>query len=82
MMPSIGVQLFWMIAVGLTIGFAGHYIYPDRGLGMGGSIFAATLGAIVMGLAAYYLSYDLPGMYSFLGSLSFLFITNVFMQEA
>ena len=80
MTPSVGVQLFWMIALGSTIGFIGHYIYREQGVALGSSIIVATAGAVVMGLVAHYLSYDLPGMYAFLGAITFLFIANVFMH--
>ena len=81
MLPSVGVQVFWMIALGSSIGFIGHYVYRKRGVSLGWSVIAATAGAVIMGLVAYYASFDLPGMYAFLGSVTFLFMTNAFLDS-
>ena len=81
MMPSMGVQLFWMIALGLVIGYAGYFIYQKNGVGLGLSLGISTLGAVVMGLITYYASFDLPMMYATLGAITFLFVTNVFLQK-
>ena len=81
MVPSIGVQVFWMIALGSTIGFIGHYVYRKRGVTLGWSVIAATAGAVIMLLVAHYASFDVPGMYGFLGSITFLFLTNVFLDS-
>ena len=81
MAPSVGVQLFWMIALGLVVGYAGYFIYQKRGVDLGFSLAISTLGAVVMGLITYYASFDLPMMYAALGAVTFLFVTNVFLQK-
>ena len=81
MVPSVGAQLFWMIALGLVVGFASYFIYQKRGVGLGLSLAVSTLGAVIMGLITYYASFDLPMMYATLGAITFLFVTNIFLQK-
>ena len=81
MMPSLGAQLFWMITLGLVVGYSGYFIYRKRGVGLGVSLGITTLGSVLMGLITYYAGFDLPMMYAALGAVTFLFIANVFLQK-
>lgn len=81
MIPSLGVQLFWMIAIGLTVGFASYFIFMKYSIRLGVSITLGTLGAVLMGVIAYYFAFGLPLMYSILGAVTFLFIANVFLSQ-
>lgn len=80
MIPSLGAQLFWMIAIGLTIGYAGHFIFLKYSIDLVLSITLGALGSIVMGLIAYYFAFELPLMYAVLGAVMFLFIANSFLS--
>lgn len=81
MVPPLGVQIFWMIALGSTLGFAAYYAFFKHGVGLLGSVLTGTLGAVIVGVITYVASFDLPMMYAVLGSITFLFVTNVFLQK-
>lgn len=79
MAPSLGTQIFWMISVGMLIGYVGFFVYR-KGLELIPSILIATLGAVVSGLFAIYFGFNVPLGFSWLGGITVLFVTNVFLQ--
>ncbi len=81
MEAPFGVELFWMIALGLFIGFIAYFIYGDQGMGLRSSTFTGVAGAVVTGIIAALLEFSLPLVYAFLGSVSIIFIANAFRQE-
>lgn len=81
MIPSVGVQLFWMVAIGLAIGYAGYFMFLKYSISMGLSISIGTLGAVFMGMTTYYFAFSMPLMYAVLGSITFLFIANAFLSQ-
>lgn len=81
MIPSLGVQLFWMFAIGLTIGYAGYFMFMKYSIRLWLSITLGTLGAVCMGLIAHFFAFELPLMYAVLGSVTFLFIANAFLSQ-
>ncbi|HLR32619.1 MAG TPA: hypothetical protein VK074_09020 [Fodinibius sp.] len=78
---SLGAQLFWMITIGLTIGYASHYLFLKYSISLGLSIGTGIVGAVCAGLISYHLAYSLPLMFAVLGSLTFLFIANAFLSQ-
>lgn len=81
MVPSFGAQLFWMIAIGLILGYASYFVFIKYSIRLGLSISLGTLGAVLIGGIAYYFAFDLPLMYSILGAVTFLFIANAFLSQ-
>lgn len=81
MEAQFGVELFWMIALGLLIGFAAYLIYGERGMGIWSSTITGTAGSVIVGIIASFFEFSTPLVYSFLGSVSIIFITNAFRQE-
>lgn len=81
MEAQFGVELFWMIALGLLIGFAAYLIYGERGMGIWASTITGTAGSVIVGTIASFLGFSTPLVYAFLGSVSIIFIANAFRQE-
>lgn len=81
MEAQLGVELFWMIALGLLIGFVAYFIYGDRGMDLWPSTLTGTAGAVITGIIAAFFEFSLPLVYAFLGSVSIIFIANAFRQE-
>ncbi|MCW9706853.1 hypothetical protein [Fodinibius salsisoli] len=80
-MASFGAQLFWMIALGLTLGYFSHYIYLKYSVPIWLSLALSTAGAVLMGVLAHLLVFGLPLMYALLGSVIFLFVGNLFLSQ-
>lgn len=81
MMPSIGVQLFWMFTIGITIGFISYYLFLNYSIRLSLSLAFGTLGAVLGGIIALFFEFVLPLMYSVLGAVTFLFIANAFLTQ-
>lgn len=78
---SIGAHIFWMVTLGLIIGFVGHFIYGKRGVALVPSILVALAGALVTGVSALVFEFSMALGYSLIGALGFLFVVNVFRQK-
>lgn len=52
MSATLGAQLFWVIAIGMTLGYIGFFVYEDRGVALIPSMALSTLGSIVTGVLA------------------------------
>lgn len=81
MVEPIGTQLFWMITIGLVIGFAGYYLFGKRGVKLIPSILMSVLGAVVAGMAGYIFNFEATLAFAVIGAMAFLFITNAFLQK-
>ncbi len=80
-MASFGAQLFWMIALGLLLGYVSHYFYLKYSVPIWLSLGLSTAGAVLVGVLAHILAFDLPLMYALLGAVLFLFIGNLFLSQ-
>lgn len=78
---STGAQIFWMIALGLTIGFVSHYVYGKEGVALVPSIIVGLAGSLVTGISALIFNFSMALAYSIIGSLGFLFVVNTFRQK-
>jgi len=79
MEASLGTKIFWMISIGMVIGYIGFFIYR-KGMNLIPSIIISTVGALAGGLSAVWLSFNVPLGLAWLGGIAILFITNVFLQ--
>ncbi|HKK45728.1 MAG TPA: hypothetical protein VJ964_09415 [Balneolaceae bacterium] len=79
MEPSLGTKIFWMISIGMVIGYIGFFIYR-KGLNLIPSVLTSIFGAVSGGLVAIFLGFNVPLGFAWLGGIAVLFITNVFLQ--
>lgn len=80
-MASFGAQLFWMISLGLLIGYISHFLYLKYSVPTWLSLTLSTTGAVLMGGLAYFSAFGLPLIYALLGAVLFLFVGNVFLSQ-
>lgn len=76
------VTIYWLISIGLLVGFVIDILMIKRGIGMIGNIIGGAIGSVIIGVIAIYLNLFAPLIYAFLGSISFLFLINVFSFHA
>ncbi|MGD8426755.1 MAG: hypothetical protein PVH63_03940 [Balneolaceae bacterium] len=80
MTPSLGTQIFWMISIGMVIGYIGFFVYR-KGIDMIPSVIMSTIGSVASGLIAIYFAFGVPLGFAWLGGIIVLFLTNVFQQD-
>lgn len=73
-----GVTIYWLISIGLFVGFIIDLIMIKRGIGMIGNVIGGALGSVIIGVAAIWLEMFAPLIFATIGSISFLFLINVF----
>lgn len=73
-----GATLFWLLALGIFIGLFAQLAMGKKGVGFIPNLAGGAAGALVMGILG--LKIALPGslLFALLGSLSILFLMNVF----
>lgn len=76
-----GVTIYWLISIGLMIGYIIELILGKRGMNLAGNLIGGVVGSVVIGITAIIL--DLFGalIYASVGSVAFLFLVNVFKME-
>jgi len=72
------VTIYWFISIGLFIGYVMDLIMIKRGIGMIGNIIGGVAGSVIFGIAVVTIGLVGPLVYSALGSITFLFLVNVF----
>ncbi|HEX6983079.1 MAG TPA: hypothetical protein VF181_09985 [Balneolaceae bacterium] len=82
-MAPIGAQIFWMITIGLILGYVSYFLHyeSDLAVDLVPSILIGMLGALIGGVTAFFFNFYLPTAYAFIGSIGFLFIINAFRQK-
>lgn len=82
-MASVGAQLFWIITIGLILGYVSYFLHyeSDLAVNLVPSVLIGMLGALIGGGAAFLFRFDLPTAYAIVGSIGFLFIVNAFRQK-
>jgi uncharacterized membrane protein YeaQ/YmgE (transglycosylase-associated protein family) len=73
-----GVTIYWLISIGLLVGFFMDLIIGKRGMGMNGNLIGGVIGSVIIGVAAIYLNLFGALVYAVLGAVAFLFLCNVF----
>lgn len=73
-----GVTIYWLISLGLFIGFIIDILMIKQGIGMIWNLIWGAIGAIIFGVTAIQLNLFGPLIFASLGSVSFLFLINVF----
>lgn len=72
------VTIYWLVSIGLLVGFITDLIMIKRGIGMIGNIVGGAIGSVIIGVICIVLGLFAPLIYAALGSIAFLFLINVF----
>jgi uncharacterized membrane protein YeaQ/YmgE (transglycosylase-associated protein family) len=72
------VTIYWLISIGLLVGFIIDLVMIKRGIGMIGNIIGGAAGSIIIGVCSIFLNLYAPLIYAAIGSVAFLFLINVF----
>ncbi len=73
-----GVTIYWLISIGLLVGYVMDLIMIKQGIGMVGNLVGGVLGAVIVGVALISIGIFAPLVYAGIGSIAFLFLVNVF----
>jgi len=77
-----GVTIYWLISIGLLIGYIIDLIMGRRGMHLSGNLAGGVVGSVVIGLAALYLELFGALILASIGTVSFLFLVNIFSTHA
>lgn len=72
------VTIYWLISIGLLIGYIIDLIMIKRGIGVIGNILWGATGSVIIGVTVISLELFAPLIYAAIGSVAFLFLINVF----
>lgn len=81
MVTLSATAIFWFIATGLTVGYVFAYFIKREGRSLYANLAWGTAGAVVMGIIAIGFGFGDGLLFSFVGSLAVLFISNAFHQH-
>lgn len=73
-----GVTIYWLISIGLLVGYIMDLIMIKQGIGMTGNLVGGVLGAVIIGVSLILIGIFAPLVYATIGSIAFLFLVNVF----
>ncbi len=73
-----GVTIYWLISIGLLVGFIIDMIMWKRGISLIGNVVFGAIGSLIIGVAVISLNMYGPLIYAALGAIAFLFLVNVF----
>lgn len=76
-----GVTIYWLISIGLLIGFVIDLVMIKRGIGMMVNIISGAAGSVIIGVTAILLNLFAPLVFAAVGSVSILFLVNVFSMR-
>lgn len=73
-----GVTIYWLISIGLLIGFVMDLVMIKKGIGLVGNVAGGALGSVIIGISVILLNLYAPLMIAAIGTIAFLFLVNVF----
>ena len=73
-----GVTIYWLISIGMLVGLIADLVMRDKGIGQIPNILWGAGSSVVIGVSLITISIFAPLIYAALGSLTLLFIVNVF----
>ncbi|MDZ7721040.1 MAG: hypothetical protein U5K72_19625 [Balneolaceae bacterium] len=73
-----GVVLYWLISIGLLVGFIVDIVMIREGIGMIGNVIWGAIGSVIIGAIVISFGLYAPLLYAAIGSIAFLFLFNVF----
>lgn len=77
-----GVVIYWLISIGLFVGFVTDLAMIKRGIGLIGNVVWGAVGSVVIGVVAIVFDLYAPLLYAAISSIAFLFLFNVFSIHA
>lgn len=77
-----GTLIFWFISVGLVVGALTSVLIWNRGVKLVTNLVGGVLGALVVGVISVYLEFPGSLVFALVGSISILFILNVFHAQS
>lgn len=82
-MVSLGAHIFWMITIGLILGYVSYFVHRESDLAVNliPSILIGLAGALIAGTTAFIFELILPEAYAIIGAIGFLFVVNAFRQK-
>lgn len=72
------VTIYWLISIGLLVGYITDIIMIKRGIGMIGNVVWGAIGSVIIGVVCIVIGLFGPLIYAAIGSIAFLFLINVF----
>lgn len=72
------VTAYWLVSIGLFVGFIIDLVMIKRGIGMIPNLLGGAAGSLIIGVFAIMLGVFAPLIYAAIGSVAFLFLINVF----
>jgi uncharacterized membrane protein YeaQ/YmgE (transglycosylase-associated protein family) len=72
------VTIYWLISIGLLVGYLTDLAMIKRGIGTIGNVVWGAIGSVIIGLVCILLNLYGPLVYAAIGSIAFLFLINVF----
>ena len=73
-----GVTIYWLISIGLLVGFVIDLIMMKRGISLIGNVLWGAIGSVIIGVIMIVLNVFGALIYAAVGSIAFLFLMNVF----
>ena len=73
-----GVTIYWLISIGLLVGFVIDLVMFKRGISLIGNVVWGAVGSVIIGVIMIVLNVFGPLIYAAVGSIAFLFLINVF----
>lgn len=73
-----GVTIYWLISIGLLVGYVMELIIGKRGMKLTGNLIGGVIGSVVIGIMAIFLNLFGALVYATIGAVAFLFLCNVF----
>jgi hypothetical protein len=73
-----GVTIYWLISIGLLVGFVIDLVMMKRGISLIGNVVWGAVGSVIIGVIMIVLNVFGPLIYAAVGSIAFLFLINVF----
>lgn len=77
-----GTLVFWFISVGLVVGALTKVLIWNKGVKLVTNLVGGVLGAVVVGVISVYLEFPGSLIFALVGSISILFILNVFHAQS
>lgn len=73
-----GVTIYWLISIGLLVGFIIDLIMIKRGVGMIANLLCGAASSVVIGVIAISFTVYAPLIFAAIGAIALLFLVNVF----
>lgn len=76
-----GTTIYWLISIGLIVGFITGIFIRSEGISLFGNLIWGALGALLMGFIGINLGIGDGLLFAFIATLPLLFLVNVFHRH-